>query len=75
MKRWQLLTVILVIIAIVLIAVIVYFAGMGTGDLIAFQSNRNGQSDIFTIRPDGTNLQNVTQGQGGGINTVPKWSP
>lgn len=42
------------------------------GARIAFESTRNGGSDIYTIAPDGTNLQQLTPF---GNATDPDWSP
>jgi Tol biopolymer transport system component len=41
------------------------------GDWIAFFSNRGGPLDIWKIRPDGSDLTQVTSNRG----TVPAWSP
>ena len=45
----------------------------GRNGLIAFQSDRNGPPDIFTMRPDGTAVRNLTQSLA--IDIVPSWSP
>ncbi len=42
-------------------------------DRIAFAGSNNGTFDIYTIRPDGTHLIKLTQGQGN--NEDPCWSP
>ena len=42
------------------------------GTKIAFQSDRDGQWDIWIMEADGTNPVNLTKGQGGGH---PAWSP
>ncbi len=41
------------------------------GSMIAFVSDRNGQSDIYTIRADGSRLRRVTHA---GLNYRPRWS-
>lgn len=43
----------------------------GADGLIAFNSFLEGGNDIYTIRPDGSDLTRVTDGGG----TVPAWSP
>ncbi|MGD8386461.1 MAG: Tol-Pal system beta propeller repeat protein TolB [Desulfobacteraceae bacterium] len=42
-------------------------------DRIAFSGMSNGRIDIYTIRSDGTDLRNLTEGQGN--NEDPCWSP
>lgn len=42
-------------------------------DRIAFSGMTNGRIDIYTIRPDGTDLRNLTGGHGN--NEDPSWSP
>ncbi|HUU39851.1 MAG TPA: Tol-Pal system beta propeller repeat protein TolB [Desulfatiglandales bacterium] len=42
-------------------------------DRIAFSGSSNGRFDIFTISPDGKDLQRLTQDQGD--NEDPRWSP
>jgi len=37
------------------------FLGLGTEDWIAFTSNRDGNQEIYRIRPDGTGLTNLTK--------------
>jgi Phosphodiester glycosidase/WD40-like Beta Propeller Repeat len=45
-----------------------------TGDWIAFVSERPGRfPDIFTVRPDGSDLTRLTRGSG--AETTPAWSP
>ena len=44
------------------------------GKTIAFYSNRSGRYDIWTIRPDGSGLIQVTKGVGKGV-WFPHWSP
>jgi Tol biopolymer transport system component/DNA-binding winged helix-turn-helix (wHTH) protein len=44
------------------------------GKLLAFHSNRGGRVDIWTIRPDGGSLRQLTYTQNGSI-TRPVWSP
>ncbi len=44
------------------------------GKLLAFFSNRGGRVDIWTIRPDGSSLRQLTYTQNGSI-TRPAWSP
>lgn len=44
-----------------------------TGDLIAFSSWRNGDFDIFTIKPDGTRLKRLTTAAGNDAHS--SWSP
>jgi len=45
-----------------------------TNGLIAFQGLANGGSDIFVIRPDGTNETDLTNGSPGAF-AAPSWSP
>ncbi len=47
--------------------------GALTGDWVAFVSNRNGDFDIFAVRPDGTDLHTIVQGPGNQL--FPSWSP
>jgi Tol biopolymer transport system component len=42
------------------------------GETIAFVSNRNGEYDLYTIRPDGTEMRQLTQM---GSIIAPQWSP
>jgi Tol biopolymer transport system component len=42
------------------------------GEWIAFQSNVGGVFQIFTVRPDGTGLTQITTA---GVNQFPSWSP
>jgi Tol biopolymer transport system component len=42
-----------------------------SGGRIAFTRNRSGREDIYTVRPDGTDLRRITR-RGG---TEPSWSP
>ena len=44
------------------------------GDLIAFTSNRSGSSEIWTIRPDGSGLRQLTAGNGASVRFC-AWSP
>ena len=44
------------------------------GKLILFYSNRSGRYEAWTIRPDGSGLQQVTNTEGGAL-TGPTWSP
>jgi len=44
------------------------------GKIIAFYSNRSGRYDIWTIRPDGSGLTQVTKGLGAGV-WYARWSP
>jgi TolB protein len=45
-----------------------------TGNMIAFGSNRTGA--LYTVRPDGTGLRQVTKGLSGGtVDSHPSWSP
>jgi Periplasmic component of the Tol biopolymer transport system len=44
-----------------------------TGDLIAFTSKKDGNYDIYTIKPDGTNLKRLTNTPGN--NAHCSWSP
>jgi uncharacterized membrane protein len=37
------------------------FLGLGTEDWIAFTSNRDGNQEIYKVRPDGTGLTNLTR--------------
>ena len=37
------------------------FFGLGTEDWIAFTSNRDGNQEIYKVRPDGTGLTNLTR--------------
>src|SRR5437879_580455 len=39
---------------------------------IVFSSHRNGQYDIYTMNPDGSDVRQLTNG---GDNRSPKWSP
>jgi Tol biopolymer transport system component len=43
------------------------------GKKIAFQSNRDGDTEIFVMNPDGTNAQNLTQHTGN--DGTPAYSP
>jgi len=43
-----------------------------SGDWIAFQSNVSGAFQIYAIRPDGSNLAQITSA---GVNQFPAWSP
>ena len=43
------------------------------GDLIAFTSNRDGDYEIYTIRPDGTGLTRLTNSPGSNAHAA--WSP
>ena len=43
------------------------------GDLIAFTSNRDGDYEIYTIRPDGTGLTRLTNSPGNDAHAA--WSP
>jgi Tol biopolymer transport system component len=46
------------------------------GSRIVFISNRNGNDQVFTMKPDGTDLQQVTQQAAiGGRALHPNWSP
>jgi Tol biopolymer transport system component len=44
-----------------------------SGDLIAYESNRTGNWDVYTVRPDGTGQRNVTQNPAEDIR--PAWRP
>lgn len=44
-----------------------------TGDLIAFTSHRDGDYEIYTIRPDGTGLTRLTSSPS--HDAHPAWSP
>jgi Tol biopolymer transport system component/tRNA A-37 threonylcarbamoyl transferase component Bud32 len=44
------------------------------GSLIAFYSNRSGHYELWTIRPDGSRLEQVTHTQSPGM-VYPLWSP
>jgi Tol biopolymer transport system component len=44
------------------------------GERIAFYSNRSGSNEIWTINPDGSGLQQLTETSGHAIN-YPVWSP
>ena len=44
------------------------------GGLIAFESDRDGSSEIYTMNADGSNQTNVTQSPGA-IDVLPAWSP
>jgi TolB protein len=44
------------------------------GERIAFHSNRSGGVEIWTIRPDGTDLRQITRNTHGGASS-PVWSP
>lgn len=46
---------------------------IGGGGLIAFNSNRTGNNEIFVMNPDGSNLTQVTINQSD--DRVPSWSP
>jgi Tol biopolymer transport system component len=48
-------------------------ASIGRNGRIAFSSYRNGQLDIFSMRPDGTYLRNLTND--GAPDFQPSWSP
>ncbi|MBI3963108.1 MAG: PD40 domain-containing protein, partial [Deinococcus sp.] len=43
------------------------------GKLIAFESTRSGNSDIWVMAPDGSKLQKLTTYPG--LDTWPTWSP
>ena len=43
------------------------------GQKIAFISKRDGKINLYTMNPDGTNVQRITKF--GGLNTSPAWSP
>jgi TolB protein len=51
------------------------------GSLITFESYGSGapagvSTNVFTVRPDGTDLTQITQNEGGGVNsTNPAWAP
>jgi len=47
-----------------------------TGDRLAFAMNSTGAIDIYTARPDGTELRQLTHHEKtGGFATYPRWSP
>jgi Tol biopolymer transport system component len=46
----------------------------GSNGLIAFQSDRDGDHDIYTVKPDGTGLTNLTNGNPT-VDQDPAWSP
>jgi Tol biopolymer transport system component len=50
-----------------------YRASGVRADLIAFVSNRNGNEEIYTMRPDGTGLRNLTNNPA--ADGHPTWSP
>ena len=45
----------------------------GGGRRIAFESNRDGDWDIYTMRPDGTDVRQLTLNDAG--DAAPAWSP
>ena len=47
--------------------------GGGSGDLIAFDSDRDGDWEIFVMNPDGTEVRQRTDNDDWDIN--PAWSP
>jgi len=47
-----------------------------TGDRVAFAMNSAGAIDVYTVRPDGTGLRQLTHHEGtGGFATYPRYSP
>ena len=46
----------------------------GSNGLIAFQSDRDGDHDIYTVKTDGTGLTNLTSGNAT-VDQDPAWSP
>ena len=50
-----------------------YPAPSPDGTRIAFQSNRTGNSQIYTMKPDGTDVRQLTTGNF--FNGTPSWSP
>ena len=49
------------------------FPSWSSKDVIAFTSNRDGDFDIYTIKPDGTNLRRLTKSPGVDGHSI--WSP
>ncbi len=47
----------------------------GTGDQIAFISDRNGNSELYVMDADGGNVRQVTHNDSLSIETDPSWSP
>jgi hypothetical protein len=46
---------------------------VGSGGVIAFSSNRDGNSEIYVMNADGTNLQRLTND--GAADQYPAWRP
>ncbi|HVT14885.1 MAG TPA: protein kinase [Thermoanaerobaculia bacterium] len=45
------------------------------GSRLAFYSNRSGRYELWTIRPDGSGLEQITRSDGPGPTYFPLWSP
>jgi TolB protein len=47
----------------------------GSGGLIVFGSDASGNSELWTVRPDGTGLMQLTRSPAGSRQWMPAWSP
>ena len=60
---------------VAVLAVFAFPAGASGSESIAFESNRNGNSQIFTMNPDGSNVVQLTDDPSSATDTLPSISP
>ena len=61
--------------ALLVCALLAGYSSGSSGDRIAFVSDRDGDSEIFVMNADGTEVRQLTDNDDWDWNTYPSWSP